>query len=200
MANTQKLLIGGLILMVVLNLCTLGFILFKPHHGHHRGGHGDQWGDHRGFGDKRGGGPFKELNLTAEQETKLNDLKVNLDSKMDSLRQQADKLRKAQFALLKSDQVDPAIVNKQAAEIGNCFTEMEKLTFKHFSDIKKVLTKEQQAGFNKFVEEMGSRRHGPHGFMKGGGHDRGGDRHRGEGGDRRGDRQPDCSPQETPAP
>ena len=161
MANTQKLLIGGLILMVVLNLCTLGFILFRPHHG----GRGPECGigfDH-GKGHHRN--PFKELNLTPEQEEKMIGLKTQLDTKMDSIRQKADKLREERFALLKSEPIDQAAANTKAIEIGNCFAQMEKITFEHFLAVKKILTKEQQAGFEKFIEQM-CRRQGRH-HMKG---------------------------------
>jgi Spy/CpxP family protein refolding chaperone len=157
MVNTQKLLIGGLILMVVLNMCTLGFILYRPFHGE--------------FDDivnrhEPSMGPLKALHLTAEQEDVMKQLKSDLDLKMDSLRERADELRDRQFKLLKGDTDNSALANSQAEEIGKCFTEMEKLLFNHFSDVKKILTKEQQAQFYKFTEQMGKRRMGPPSFMR----------------------------------
>ena len=173
MVKIQKILVGGLILMVVLNLCTLGFILFRPHHGGH-GARGYGWGGHHN--------PFKELNLNSAQEEKMLELKTQLDNKMDSLRQKADKLREERFTLLKNETVNLAEANAKAIEIGNCFTQMEKLTFDHFLAIKKLLTKEQQAGFEKFVEQMGSRRQGRHHMRDGRGNfDRGQDGDRGDG-------------------
>jgi Spy/CpxP family protein refolding chaperone len=143
--KSQKILIAALILMVAINICTLGFIIYKSQH------------RHRGDGERHGPpGKFlsKRLHLTEEQEQAMNVLRKENEEKMSVFRARKDSLRKESFELIKSDVYDTTRASEIANEIGNCHKEMEKQMATHFLAIKKLCTKEQQADFNKFIDHI----------------------------------------------
>ncbi len=162
MKSSQKILIAGLILMVLLNIGTLGFILFKSNH--HR--------DHHMRGGRGHGGPGKfigkRLNFTPEQEAALSKLRTDHDLKMDQLREKTESLRKQRFELIKSEPYDSVKTNQLAFEIGNAHAEIEKEMARHFVAIKALCTKDQLADFNQFIDRLSDHMPGGHrgGFGK----------------------------------
>ncbi len=152
MKSTQKILVAGLILMVLLNLCTLGYILFKPN----RGGHGKY--AHRMEGRHGHGKYFKQrLNLTPEQESSLEKLRAAHEEKMSAYKEKIEGLRKQRFELIKSDSFDAVKADQIALEIGNVHAEMEKQVAEHFLAIRALCTKEQLTGFNDFIDRISER-------------------------------------------
>ncbi len=154
MKSTQKILIAGLILMVVLNICTLGFILFKHNHGF---GHG--MGGRQGHGKLLG----KRLGFTPEQEAALEKLRPAHEAAMASFRGRMDSLRRAHVAVIKAEPFDSEKAALLAEEIGKCHTEMEKHMAVHFLEIKALCTNEQLGAFNQFLDRMTEHR-GRHGM------------------------------------
>jgi Spy/CpxP family protein refolding chaperone len=144
--KSQKILIAGLILMVVVNICTLGFIIYKSQHRHYRNDR-EKHGSPGKFLSKR-------LHMNAEQEQSLDKLRKENEKKMSVLRARKDSLRKQSFELIKSDVYDITRADEIANEIGNCHKEMEKQMATYFLAIKALCTKEQLADFNKFIDHI----------------------------------------------
>ncbi len=144
--KSQKILIAGLILMVAVNICTLGFIIYKSQHRHFRG-EGERHGPPGKFLSKR-------LHLSEDQEKSMNLLRKDNEEKMSVLRAKKDSLRKQSFELIKTDAYDTVRANEIANEIGSCHKEMEKQMATYFLSVKKLCTKEQQADFNKFIDHI----------------------------------------------
>lgn len=166
MKSTQKILVVGLILMGVLNICTLGFIIFKSQQ------HKHFLGEDRDVEERHGpGGPSKflskKLHLTIEQEEILEKLRKPHEENMSKLRALKDSLRKQAFKLVKNDPYDSIKANVVANETGNCHKEMEKEMVAHFLAIKALCTKEQQVDFNNFIEHISSERIHGHGGQDG---------------------------------
>ena len=145
--KSQKILIAGLILMVVVNICTLGFIIYKSQHKHYRNDHGERFGSPGKFLSER-------LHLSAAQEASLDKLRKENERKMSVLRARKDSLRKQSFELIKKDVYDVSRADELANEIGNCHKEMEKQMAAYFMSIKSLCTKEQQADFNRFIDHI----------------------------------------------
>ncbi|HVD98712.1 MAG TPA: periplasmic heavy metal sensor [Cytophagaceae bacterium] len=155
--KSQKILVAGLILMVLLNICTLGVVLFKSSEdegpGHHMGM--DDKGKHH-----RGKMIGKRLNFTPEQEAALEKLRAKHDAVMAPLREKMDTLRKQRLALLKADTFDAAKSDQLAAEIGTVQTAIEKEMANHFVEIKALCKKDQLEEYNKFIDRIGQRKFG----------------------------------------
>lgn len=151
--KSQKILIAGLILMVVLNICTLGFIVFKFNHG---------------FGHRMGGrhtpGKFigKRLGFSDQQEEALVKLREVHDQKMSAIRERTDSLRKQHFALLKAESFDAAKSDQLSVEIGKVHADMEREMASYFASIKTLCTKEQQEDYNKFIDRVSEHMPGSH--------------------------------------
>lgn len=161
MKSTQKLLIAGLILMVVLNICTLGFIVFKANHGFGR------------MGGKHGHGKFigKRLGFSPEQEEALTKLREEKETKMAAIREKMTSLRKQRFELIKTEPFDAAKADQLAEEIGNCHAEIEKLMAGYFVSVKALCTKEQLEEYNKFIDRVSEHMPGSHRGFGRPGHD-----------------------------
>ena len=162
-----RILVAGLILMVVLNICTLGFIIYKSQQHKHF-----QVEDRNGEERHGGGGPgkflSKKLHLTADQEAALEKMRQPHEEKMSKFRALKDSLRKQAFQLVENDPYDSVKANAVAIEIGNCHKEMEKEMVAHFRAIKALCTKEQQADFNEFIEHISNEKMHGNGRMQGG--------------------------------
>lgn len=185
--KSQKILIGGLVLMVLLNIGTLGYILLKPNHGGRFGGH--RMGEKHG-----GGGPGrfigKRLHFSEEQEAALDKLREEHFAKLTVQREKIDTLRKQLLALVKTEPYDAAKADAITTEIGKSHAEIEKEMASHFTAIKAMCTKDQLVEFDKFIDRIGEHKPG-FGFGKHKGRgDKGWDSHDKEGkhGDRRDDR------------
>lgn len=159
--KSQRILIAGLILMVLLNIGTLGYILFKHNHGGRFGGHRDQ--------HERGGpGKFigKRLHFTEEQEAALGKLREEHFAKMTVQKEKIDTLRKQLLALVKAEPYDAAKANAITTEIGKAHAEIESEMASHFTAIKALCTKDQLAEFDKLIDRIGEHRPGMFGFGK----------------------------------
>lgn len=164
MQSTQKILIAGLILMVVLNIGTLGFILCKSQEkSHHRMGM-------EGGGERHRHGKFlgKKLDFTEAQEESLGKLKKEHEEKLSVLKERSHVLRKQQFELIKAETYDQKKGDEIADEIGTIHREMDKEMAAHFLAIKALCTKEQLPKFNAFIDKISDRKSGfGHGIRHG---------------------------------
>jgi Spy/CpxP family protein refolding chaperone len=151
--KSQKILIAGLVLMVLLNIGTLGFIIFRSNHGF----------GHR-MGGKHSPGKFigKRLGFSDQQEESLVKLREVHDKKMEVIRMKTDSLRMQHFALLKADVFDETRSNQVSEEIGKVHAEMEKEMAMYFASVKELCTKEQLEDYNAFIDRVSEHMPGSH--------------------------------------
>lgn len=90
------------------------------------------------------GSPLKHmLNLTDEQIVKMNAKQEEMRSKMHSLADELFMKRKELMALLTETELDNAKADTLIKEIAALQVRLELQIFKHFSELKKILTPEQ---------------------------------------------------------
>ncbi len=176
---------AGIALLILLQLGTMAFVFFGRNRQHHERGHYSKnpqgchvsfkGGDHekgRGHGKGRGNdhhgphrgehgsfGPmfFEDLNLTKEQQIKIDALKAEHKKTEDAMRTKMHELRNKQFELLKAEKLDDAQAEAIAAQSGQYKKEEVLARIKFFRGIQEVLTKEQK---DKLKERMSKHRDG----------------------------------------
>ena len=142
----QKLVTFSIIALLVINLGTLGFLLFS--------------GPKKGHFPPDGGRPkpreiiIEQLHLDAQQ---VADYEVLIHQHRKQITATEDKIRDAKnelYLLLNSTTVDATKKNSLVNTLGQYQKEIELIHFNHFSDIKKLCKPEQLDGFSDLTEEL----------------------------------------------
>lgn len=98
---------------------------------------------------------MKELNLTSDQEQKLEALRDKHHDSMDNMRIEMQKRRDAMHEYLKAGNVERAKYNELSAAVSSQREQIRKANDNHFMDVLDVLTPEQK---KEFLSKMGERR------------------------------------------
>jgi Spy/CpxP family protein refolding chaperone len=167
---------AGIAFLILLQLGTLTYIFLGHHRGHHgrahngkehyqmkagacpasfKGGdrgHGNSDGPQQGRG-KHGHGPmsFEGLNLTPEQQTRIDALKQKHEESEKSIKIKVRELRTKQFQLLREEKLDDAQAESIATQLGQYKKEEALSRMNFFRSVQQVLTKEQK---EKLKERM----------------------------------------------
>lgn len=107
------------------------------------------------------------LNLTPEQEQKIDDLRVKHIKEITPLRNELAEKQVYLRSLESVDQPDIATINKTIDEIGTLRTKLMKARSAHRAEVSQVLTDDQRVIFNS-RGYMGRGMRGPRGNMRGG--------------------------------
>jgi len=86
----------------------------------------------------------EELNLTAEQESKLDDLRNQHQEKMIELRAELDKARLENQALRRSDELNRTDILEQTNKMNSIKSKMSEMKANHFMDVYSNLNDEQK--------------------------------------------------------
>jgi len=108
-----------------------------------RGGNPVEGGREPGFGYGFKHWSKEDLNLSKEQEKKLQSLELNFEKEITKL---SSEIRTKQLELRElwiSDTPDESKINAKIEEIGKLRTEIDKKRTGHLLEVKKVLTEEQ---------------------------------------------------------
>lgn len=139
----NKLLTLAVIGLLLLNMATLGFLVFrKPPH------------------DKRPerGGPTKiiveRLKLDEAQQKKHRELAKVHHEAFVKLKEKSQELHHDYYALLTTDNVNNAQADSLSNLIAANQNEIDRLNFNHFMDIKAICNPEQKLLFNEFADEI----------------------------------------------
>jgi Spy/CpxP family protein refolding chaperone len=150
MKTTQKILIAGIVVLVILNLTTLSYIFFTSRNNFCSPPSEKRW-------DKKN--ILKEkLHLTDIQNEQVLQFKKDHRSKVSELRKKIDSLRKQEFETIKSAPFDADKANNIALAIGNAHTDLEKQNIAHFLEIRKILTQDQLPYFIEFIDFIKDRK------------------------------------------
>ena len=133
-----------IIVLVVLNLCTLAFIWFnRP--GRDRPGR------------RQGEAAFfliKELGLTVEQRKVFGQMRQEHRARLEMLSLHDTDLHNRFFDLLSQEKPDMAAVEALADSIAANRKKMEVLTFEHFSRVNGILNPEQKKKFSLIFKDV----------------------------------------------
>jgi len=133
-----------ILLLVVLNLCTIAFMWFN------RPGRERQ--------EERAGAAanflIKELNLSAAQQKEYAEMRREHRELLDKLSEQDRVLHKNFFDLLRKEVPDTATVHLVANLIAINRRQMEMVTYDHFAKVSKMLTSDQQKKFNTIIQDV----------------------------------------------
>lgn len=149
--GNNKLIGFAVIGLAILNIALLTFIWFNS-------------------GSKKRPRPNKEgmvfleqqLNLSSEQQTKLEELRKSHFDKMEGLTQASREARKALHDLW-GKEVTEAEVKSLTMKIGDLQSQIERATFYHFADMRKLFDEDQAKQFDELIKDVLKRgeRRGP---------------------------------------
>lgn len=137
-----KWLTGFVVLLIVVNVATLGTLWYRPHPPH-----------------RQGGGPppdmlREELNLTKDQEQQYDQLRRAHRQKIDAIHKQSRELHDLFFEQLRTAQTSggtaDSLINLMAANS----SENEKATFAHLMSVRKICSPEQQRHFDDVIADI----------------------------------------------
>ncbi|HWY38845.1 MAG TPA: Spy/CpxP family protein refolding chaperone [Bacteroidia bacterium] len=103
----------------------------------------------------RGGSAFeflkRELNLTEEQQQKLEEMRIAHHDEAEKVHEMAGPMHRRFFHLL--DRNDTTAVALLADSMAQCQRQMELLTFKHFKRVREMCNPQQQQKFDEVIQE-----------------------------------------------
>jgi Spy/CpxP family protein refolding chaperone len=162
----DKFLVVTIIILFILNLFTLGYVLFGkdepffPIFSGERPGPEGRMEDLSGPRDKGPDGRkpdlqiINRLKLTPDQILKFEELKKEHRKQADELIFQGKKLRDEYFSLLKSEFPDSAKASSLLNAIAENQKQLDKATFAHFKKLKELCDGDQKKLFDIFIEEL----------------------------------------------
>ncbi len=117
------------------------------------------------FAPQKPGMPMMRLlNLTAEQQSQISDLRLQLQKEMLPLRSELMTKRNELKLLMTAEKPDMGKINRKIEEISKIRTEIQKKRVAHRLKIRSLLTEEQRKIFDTQILS------GHHGKHHGGGH------------------------------
>lgn len=127
--------------LLLLNLTLLGWIWFSPQNNLRLGGQSP--------------GDFLEqqLKFTTKQKEQFKLLREDHHRKTQTIRDTIRLLKKEFFGKLKKPLSDAEIAHETAA-IAQKMATIDKITFRHFRDIRQICTPQQQDKFDNMVDEL----------------------------------------------
>jgi Spy/CpxP family protein refolding chaperone len=151
--RTNKLLVFATIALVIINL-VLAYFLWN----NKRSGRGHD----RERKQERGDWIVKELNLDDNQKEEHKRIK---DAHFNSMKPVFDSIsaaRRALYDMIKDPSVNDSTIAIYSAKIGSYHTEITRLTFDHFRQMRSILNPAQQEKLDtlmqKIVSDMGRRK------------------------------------------
>ena len=174
----KQLLIGGLILLFVINLAALGTIIYQnqkyketakeeeyPEKAWNESRKGEREKDfrHKGHKDdnynKRRGNRFDhfikdELNFDENQFSKFLDLREKNKQKQHNIVRKLSQKREEMMKELSAKNPDTTKLEQIAKQIGNLHEELKKGTIEHFIRVKAICSPSQEEKFNELIQKM----------------------------------------------
>ncbi|MEN8120159.1 MAG: Spy/CpxP family protein refolding chaperone [Bacteroidota bacterium] len=159
----KKLLIGTIILLVVINISALSTIAYNRYQQTKGVELSDKSNNYQY--NRRGGRQQeynmrvknfvkRELSLSDEQFEEFSTLKDIHIEESNFLMKEIGNRKKLVFKEFCKESQDMAVLEQLADEIGSLHVQIQKETFKHFSDIEEILTPEQLSKFKQMLCNM----------------------------------------------
>ncbi|UTW62982.1 periplasmic heavy metal sensor [bacterium SCSIO 12741] len=147
MQNRSRIVLILVVILVVLNVGVLSFFMFQPHHPPH----------------PRPDKVLKDkLNLTEDQWVNYQALIQSHRLQMKAFQQQSKQLHDEFFNQFGETQEQEQKADSLASEIGQLQTQIERQTYQHFSELRRLLSDEQKKIFDQEIGKiMGRMMSGP---------------------------------------
>lgn len=142
----QKLITFSIIALLLINLGTLGFLVFS-------GPKNDHFPPHHGKREPK----YIIIERLHFDQKQQEDYDVLIKDHQEKIRATEDKIRDAKnelYSMLNSETIDTAKKDSLISALSNDQKEIETIHFNHFADIKKLCKKEQLNDFNELTEEL----------------------------------------------
>jgi Spy/CpxP family protein refolding chaperone len=134
----KNLLTTVLVVLIIINIVALGTFFFWPHHPF----------DKRDAGNckQHNPGDFlkKELNLTADQEKKMNEMRITHSDTLSVLAKMMQEKRKLLSGEMMKTNPDSTLLFKTCDEIGDIYAAIRKLNVIHYWQMKSICDTDQQ--------------------------------------------------------
>ena len=173
----KQLLVGGLILLFVINIAALGTIIYQNQQYNTRQDFREEpersWRDsrrekrydkhmHKDRDDRshqRRGNRFDhyikdELNFSESQFDKFIELRVGNKDKQHAIVEKLAKKRKEMMKELSRSNPDTTKLKQIAEEIGSLHKELKNKTIEHFMEVKQICNPSQKEKFNDLIRRM----------------------------------------------
>lgn len=135
--------------LLLLNLLTIGFLVFKP---------GQLPRPDHPPGPPGANDPatiiIRRLHFDSNQQARYQELVHEHQNAVRRLREQSTELFQDYYGLLESDHPDPAQANTLSQQIATNQRELAQLNFTHFSQIRALCRPDQKANFNELVADL----------------------------------------------
>ncbi len=143
-----------IIVLLLINISTLGFLWFGERHGGHRPPPPPPPGRD---GPRRGAAAFlhQSLSLTDAQETAYRKLREGHHQTVEAIRDEMKESKRALYALLKAPEPN-AVRNEEVRWIDSLAAQqrrIEYITYEHFREVRALCTPQQQAKFDEVIGE-----------------------------------------------
>lgn len=149
----NKILIGAVVVLLLLNVGIITFILLtRPPNPH---GPRDQRRDQvsRFIDD--------ELQLTSDQRAQYRKLQEELFARTDSIMRVRAEAMEEMYELVKGETPNPAKMREMAAQVGAAETERSVSTWEHFRALRALCTAEQRQKFDTIIMDVLHQVRGP---------------------------------------
>jgi len=154
----DRFLIVVIIFLLILNLFTLGYLMFErnpPPGMEERGQFENEPGNRDGIRPEK---PdrliINKLKLNEAQVKQFEELKKEHRQQIDLLQDSSRKYHDEYFGLLKYPQSDSIKANSLLDKIARNQVEIDKITYTHFEKIKAICDPEQKKLFDNFIDEI----------------------------------------------
>lgn len=139
-----KLLVSLIVILVFINLTTLATIwLTKPT---------------KAMGPEIPNGPkqfiIEKLDFDEEQTEAFDELRAEHFTEMQGLRKQIYESKESLYNLIKSDEVDTALMYSSIANIGMYEEKAERITLEHFRKVRQLCNEEQKQQFDLIISDV----------------------------------------------
>jgi Spy/CpxP family protein refolding chaperone len=144
--NREKLLTISVVLLLLLNFGTLGFLLFAPKPHPPQGGPGDR--------QRPGQVIIEKLRLDEKQEAAFEQLKKDHRAAVEALDKQQEATMKQYFQLLGNAGTTQAQRDSLEKALGNIEMSRASLTYNHFNTVKGLCRPEQLPLFDSILPDI----------------------------------------------
>ncbi|MCX6273914.1 MAG: Spy/CpxP family protein refolding chaperone [Bacteroidetes bacterium] len=141
--DNSKFLKAAIIVLLLINISTLGFMWF-----HNAPGNMNP-PPHREIGDFL----MHELNFTDAQRHQFEELREDHRKSVDALRDESRKMHDEFFGLLGASVADSVKINLLADSLTALQKQIELSTFFHFQKVRAMCSPEQQQKFDEVIKE-----------------------------------------------
>ncbi len=136
----DNILTVSVVLLLLLNFGTLGYLFFSKHHG-----------PRPPRVDKI---IIETLQWNEEQQQQFEKLKHEHRNSMNQLDEQNEEAAIKYFSLLNFSPIDTAQKSLLEKEMANIEAKKADITFRHFEDLKKICTPEQAKNFDALIPQL----------------------------------------------